>query len=108
MRVGFYGVIVGPNIEQEIASPQMDFRIVWFQRDELLEVIERTVSVANHLEDFGPVEKGISIFAIEVDHNGEITQGLLTVLDASRRQATSIEILGDVLLTFFDGLVEVL
>lgn len=86
----------------------MDFRIVWLQRYELLEVIEGTVSVADHLEDFGSIEKGISVLAIEVDYNGEIAQGLLTVFDACRRQATSIEIFGDVLLTFFDGFVEVL
>lgn len=72
-----------------------------------LEVEESLVGVSLNLQAFSPLKVGLGILLLEVCSNCEILDGLAEIAENGKYQPSEIEVLGDIILTFFDGLIDI-
>ena len=85
----------------------MDLLVFGSKSDVSLQIEEGLVGVAFDLQALGSFEVGFGIFLVQVDSNSEILGGLSEVAKDGEDESPKIEIFRDIILTLFDGFIDI-
>ena len=107
MAESWEAIFVGTILEEKVACIFMYLLIFRGEGYVSLKIEEGFIGVPLDLQAFCSLEVGFRVFLLEVGGNCEILDGLAEVAEDSEDQSSKIEIFWDIILTFFDCLINI-
>ena len=107
MAESWEAIFVGTILEEKIACIFMYLLIFRSEGYVSLKIEEGFIGVPLDLQTFRSLEVGFRVFLLEVGGDCEVLDGLAEVAEDSEDQSSKIEIFWDIILTFFNCLIDI-